>query len=380
MRGYKIFGGGSYSYGNNLRSNEFIPVRVVDVILDDNHPEYSKYGYSSSIGAIKYAPVDNTVNAEDPKVLNVAYPISSTIRTLPLKNEIVLLISAPDQEIQDNRSTGMTVYYTTIVSIWNHPYHNKIPNIVNQPDSKDTSGFPEKDNINPLQPFPGDVLVEGRLGQSIRLGGSQARKNKLTDGGNNGDPFTIISNGQKEVGDGSQHIVEDINADAASIYLVSNHTVPILPSRINYTSLRNKPPYPQQYRGSQVIINGGRLVFNSKDESILLSSKKDFHASGEYIGLDATKELALEGEKIYLGAEALGEFEPVPKGDTLVNILLRMARVLDGIGTAFQNSMVNSNPPSKDLSLVSEAQTIIQSMNGIKSDIQKIKSKKVFTE
>ena len=32
--------------------------RVVDIILDDEHPEYAKYGYSDSIGLIKYSALN----------------------------------------------------------------------------------------------------------------------------------------------------------------------------------------------------------------------------------------------------------------------------------------------------------------------------------
>jgi hypothetical protein len=252
---YKNFGGGTPSPLKSRFLNTLVAVRVKDVILDDTHPEYRKLGESNSIGAIKYALLDRDINTENTADLYVAYPISSTIRTLPLKNEIVFIIQAPNMDISNIKGTSMYTYYTTIVSLWNHPTHNKAPKDYGDRDLQDNSGFPDIDNVNPLQPFPGDVLVEGRLGQSIRLGGSLFNKNTLTDGSNNGEPFTLISNGQKEVGNGIQPITEDINKDASSIYLVSNHTIPIIQSRTKVESISRKPNFAQNYKGSQVIIN-----------------------------------------------------------------------------------------------------------------------------
>ena len=40
---------------SNTDTNKDFIGRVVDIILDDEHPEYAKYGYSDSIGLIKYS-------------------------------------------------------------------------------------------------------------------------------------------------------------------------------------------------------------------------------------------------------------------------------------------------------------------------------------
>ena len=58
--------------------------------------------------------------------------------------------------------------------------------------------FEEQDNINPLQPFPGDVLIEGRHANTIRLGGTKHEENPLVDDSNNGKPYNIIRIGQTD--------------------------------------------------------------------------------------------------------------------------------------------------------------------------------------
>lgn len=376
---YSNFGSPNYNYRKVLRNNELIPVRVVDTIMDETHPEYNIYGGPNSIGAIKYTFLDRTVNTNDTTTLNIAYPASSTIRTLPLKNEIVFIIQGPDSDITEVKGTSAFTYYVSIISVWNHPTHNKAPKEGDNSPPDDRYGFPNIEDVNPLQPFPGDVLMEGRLGQSIRLGGAKFTSNILTDSSNNGQPFIILSNGQKDVGNGSQHIIEDVNEDASSIYLTSNHKVPILQVKDKYESIKSKPVLADKYKGSQIIINSGRLFFNAKEESIGFASKKSFTITTEVIGLDAETELGLDAKKIHLGSNALRELEPVPKGDTLANILDRIVQVLDQIGTGFANSFIPS-PGGPDIGLTGQAATIKQLTSGIKSDIKTIKSKKVFTE
>ena len=72
-------------------------------------------------------------------------------------------------------------------------------------------------------PFEGDMILEGRFGNSIRFGSSNPRgKNEWSENDSEGEPITIISNGQ---GSTEYTPLEDINNDASSIYLTSNHNI-----------------------------------------------------------------------------------------------------------------------------------------------------------
>lgn len=376
------FGATNVNQPSGVSNTGLTPVRVVDIILDETHPEYAKYGSSNSVGAIKYTYVDRQISIQDTQALPVAFPISSTIRTLPLKNEIVFITQGPSPDASNVRATDTYAYYTTIISIWNHPLHNQSPDI--KTGNKELGyDFPNRNNINPLQPFPGDVLVEGRLGQSIRLGGSIFSKNILTTSENNGDPFTIISNGQKNIGNGLDHIVEDINEDDASIYLTSNHSIPLKQSRDKNESLKRKPTRAEDYKGKQVVIAGGRIIFDAKDENIGFYSKDIFHVSAESIGLDAITELGLDANKIHLGKEALKELEPVIKGDALEFLLYDLLTLITSIGTSMQSASSLSGGPVLNMNV--EGPTIIREAARLKSLINpggasSIKSKKVYTE
>lgn len=382
---YKNFGSNSIERSISKKSTQGLtPVRVVDIILDDNHPEYAKYGYSQSIGAIKYTRLDRTIDTSDTEKLQIAYPASSTLKTLPVKNEIVLITQAPNPESTGERSTSSYVFYTTIVALWNHPAHNKAPSSKDNVNEEDRYGFPDVTNINPLQPFPGDVLVEGRLGQSIRLGGAGHVYNPLTAQDNNGSPFILLSSGQKDVGNGVQHITEDINEDPSSIYLISNHKVPLIQARSKQESIKTKTALANNYKGSQVIINSGRLFFNAKDENIGFASKGIFTVSSDSIGLDADREIGLDAKKIYLGARATREAEPVIKGDQLEFMLSTLFQLIDVIGQSMRDSITARG--DSDLALKTDANVVLELNKILKRQINPgqptsfLKSRKVFTE
>jgi len=132
-----------------------------------------------------------------------------------------------------------------------------------------------------MQPFPGDLIFEGRQGQSVRFTGYKSKKNIFVDDSNNGKPLLIISNGQESVGNGYDHIIEDIDKDSSSIYLTSDHKIKLTQSRDKYDSLNRKPKKANEYKGSQVLINSGRLIFNSKEEDINFTSNNFFSVSGK---------------------------------------------------------------------------------------------------
>lgn len=373
---------GYYSEGKISR-NGLIPVRVLDVILDKDHPEYAKYGKSAAIGAIKWSRVDTKVDVEDIKTLPIAYPINSNIRQLPLKNEIVLLQQAPHHILETkvgSKKDFSETYYTTIVGVWNNSNHNAAPD---EGEKLNLGGeFNENSNIKPLQPFSGDIILAGRQGQSIRMSGASSTSNKLTTSENKDQPFTVLVNGQHKEGE-EEFIVEDINKDDTSIYLTSNHKVPLEQARDKRLGFKTKPILAKNYTGAQVLINGGRLYFNAKDEDIHFTSKGAFGVSSSHIGLDAVDYIGLDANKIYLGSDALKEeVEPVIKGNELELLLKELLDEIKALGLVFSSS------PTGDIlaiGLQKRSKTLLKRMERLTSRINpygpsKLKSKKVFTE
>ena len=84
-----------------------IPARVVDIILDDTHPEWTDQGEMEALGAIKFRLIGEDQSEEDPLELDTAFPLSTNFKIYPLLNEIVMLYTLPDllRDGGDERAT-----------------------------------------------------------------------------------------------------------------------------------------------------------------------------------------------------------------------------------------------------------------------------------
>jgi len=343
-------------------SNKLTPVRVVDVILDETHPNFKELGEWNSIGTIKYELINFL--SEETANTKIAKPLLANTKTFPLKNEIVFLIAFPNTNSLGNLTDDEIFYYLNVVSLWNHPHHNAYPNPLNSNtisesqrkdyksiedgnvgrvtdkstdinlnSSNDSGGkFKEKTNIHPILPFTGDNIFEGRFGNSIRLGSTiksnSQYKNNWSTSGNEGDPIIVIRNGQpaNASDEGWLPVVENINSDLSSIYFTSTQKLPINVSSTNYTGIRNEyiPVFPQSYNFPQVVLNSSRLLLNSTTDSILLSSKKVISLSAiEDIGLSSRGNISLSSKGIRLGGSEANE--SLMMGDSFItqfNVLL----------------------------------------------------------
>ena len=197
-------------------------------------------------------------------------------------NELVLLITTYDKEIYD--VVGQTTYYLPHVNIWNHPHHNALPTTLFETNEQNTNDyqrteagisrqvtdgstdidlgryFHEKMDIKPLLPYEGDMILEGRFGNSIRLGSTvkeqkdeklipKENQNNWSDSeeGTTGDPIIIIRNGQTvETEDkGWIHTTEKIDTDDSSIYLTSTQKLTnFIVASDNDQSYHAKPTEP----------------------------------------------------------------------------------------------------------------------------------------
>ena len=369
-----------------------VAARVKDIILDENHKEYERYNRTESIGVIKYELIGGAKRQDDTFNLPEAYPLNTSVKTFPLLNEIVILVSAPDIGVISEsgekilqRQSNSRVYYSTIVNAWNLVNNNSSPSYY---ENQLNLGFEiEEQKINPLKPSPGDILIQGRLGQSIRFTGYKHLNNPLVGSSNNGRPLTIIRNGQQKESDKQKFINEDINKDESSIYLASDHLVPLKPATKKHLGIKLPPQEQEYYKGNQVLINSGRLVFNSKDDDILLSSKNIIGLTGEYVSIDGKESLGLDADKIWLGDKAKIETEPVILGDQLELWLLDLLNALQSFADSAATAATVSQDPipllnTEGIALKKVLTTLLSKINpgGQEGKKSVLKSKKVFTE
>jgi hypothetical protein len=383
-----MFSGNSY-IKNNFNSNTsqavsniFIPVRVLGIVLDESHPLFSYLGGWNALGTIQYEIVSQPIIGvfnESNKDISRALPATPNLKNYPLINEIVYILSLPNTEIGNNNNSSIS-YYFNLTSLWNHPHHNAYPSIANEPSppqQKDylqtTAGsvvtavnnptqiflgktFKERSNIHPLLPFEGDVIYEGRWGNSIRLGSTvKDTPNSWSSTGGNGDPITIIRNGQgTQTPEGWIPIIEDTSTDNSSIYLTSTQNVPILASSISYVSYPDgqQPTSPKNYAGKQIILDSGRLVFNTYEDHLLLSSAKSINLnSQESVNID-TRKFITQADQIFLGKEDLAT-EPLLLGDTTVNLLKDLISALKSLSDTLKTAQTVPAVPGIPLSIPS---------------------------
>jgi hypothetical protein len=382
---------GNDSTPPSIKGKEILYARVLDIILDNTHPRFKEYGEWNGIGTVFFDSVQFPFAVD---TNNIAIPLFSNHKFYPLINELVPIVFLASWDSQTNTSLT-TAYYLPPINIWNSQHHNAVPDSTKQPKDNTTSDyedagdgsardirrvndestdidlgpkFNEQINTHPLQFFPGDNLLEGRWGNSIRLG------SYINNNTNN--PNVLIRNGQPSniSSDSWVPITEDINKDQSSIYLTSNQKINIEVSSKNYNSYNELPTSPKEYDKTQIILNSGRLLFNTTDNDILLSSKKSINLNSiNSINID-TKNFIINSEQIYLGNKAATE--PLLKGNITVT---QLSSLIDTLIQFF--TIYGSEPPNAKVGSTPLAGTsIVGNLNAIKSVLEtQSKSKSNFT-
>jgi len=380
--------------------HEVRAVRVLSIVLDASHPRFKELGEWNGLGVIEFEDVINPLPS--PSLL-IARPLQGNSKNLPLVNEIVYIISLPNTDIASISSNTIS-YYINTVSLWNHPHHNAFPTSPNnlpptqQKDYAQTAlgnvrritdqsteiflgkTFKERSNIHPLLPFEGDIIYEGRWGNSIRVGSTVKNTiNNWSTTGSNGDPITIIRNGQGiQTEEGWVPTVEDINNDDSSIYTTSTQQIPLQASSTSYLSYKNNPPKtPNEYAGKQILLNSGRLVFNTTLDHILLSSKKSINLNAqESINIDTPILTLQTSEKIYLGSK--NATESVLKGDSTIAVLNDLINNLSAFLTICSTA-VSTAPNTQLVPLNTAANNFLPQLLKIQGNLEALKSNTVKT-
>jgi len=357
--------------------------RVYDIVLDESHPDYK---FHKTIGAIRYNVFDDDTFKENAQNLYTAFPYDSTVRTLPLKGEVVEILGGPKDE-EDRTDSEYKTYYGRVVSGWNAVNHNSLPQGDTEEKVETDLGEDIQElRVNQLYPNQGDILIDGRTGNSIRLGGYKGTKSLIADKSSDTNPYIIINNGRINKPDTLLPVSEDINKDLSSIYIVSDHLVPLEQSRKKLTSNVEKTINTDKYKGNQIILNSGRLVFNSKEEDIILTSKESLTISSKDVNIDGEDYISIDAKKIYLGENAMiadtqqGTPEPVVLGHQLDDFLSQLLDELNRLANSFDKLAAPGNvvPIMKSASMSLKSR--VNSLRGFLKDSgpSRIKSDKVF--
>ena len=302
---------------SNSSSNKFYELElaeVIDIIYDDDHPDFPKddkdYSY---IGAVKCRLIQSQYNSPD-KMCGWVRPLDSQIKQYPLKGEYVVVAYYIGQ-----------AYYTTNLNLLGSSNNNALPflsisklsvekgkkddydqiSVTGKPkpaselgdDFKLGDEFKNDDLVRNLQHYEGDISFNGRFGQSIRFGSNkQATKLNEDIEVKEDSPNIIMRAGNMDRSDISdpknKPIDEDINKDASSFWLVSDQELPLEPASKDGKQ-HNKAPgrlgekgsykdenmaqgknkldkkvdfgNDSKYEGKQIFLNTDRIVFNAKE-------------------------------------------------------------------------------------------------------------------
>lgn len=385
-------------------NSNIFAVRVRHIILDETTETkvFNEYGGWSSIGCIFFDKINEPNPNPQFTTDNFARPLFPNQSAIPLKNEIVYVMTMPNSSIQENVNE-VDYYYFQSVNIWGSTHHNAIPNPINNNDTipesqtqdyqqtetgnvrRVTDGgtdidlgdtFEEKLEVRNLLPYEGDYIYQGRWGNTIRLGSTVTDAtipNTWSSAGDNGDPIMILKNGQHdEDTDPWVPQVEDINTDLSSIYLTSTQALPIEVASKKYDSYFSAPTSTNKFDSEQVVINSGRILFNSKTDNILLSSFDTINLNSlNSLNVDTPKTI-IQSREIYLGDKYATE--PVILGNTFLTDFEDLLKKLVKMSKSLQTP-ISEFPPKKPVAtLIPDATSVLLQSQKMIGNIRKYKS------
>jgi hypothetical protein len=322
------------------------------------------------------AEILDDIKLKGNNIIPEVYPLDPNSKNYPLVNETVVVVALANKDFQNNYNR-LTFYYLNTINLWNNqqanpipsPQQNILPNTQNkgyiQVESTNNPNKPSQGSntvfspgyyfnsdiiANPTYPYEGDYIIDGRFGNSIRFGntvpnGTTFVNNNWSSGSQTllGNPITILTNQKHTQQPSYNSITEDINLDGSSIYLTSTQKIPLEASSTSYSSYSSNPPIkPNEYSGKQLILNSGRLVFNSTEDHILLSSIKTVNINAiNGFNVDSPQSVIQSNSVLLGGAQAT---EPVLKGDTTINILVDLVNQLQALTIALQTVTPTGGP------------------------------------
>ena len=347
-------------------SVQIIPGEVKEVIYNEDDIEDRDELSNRDIGCIRVSTFEGF---ELPSVW--IYPLDPNIKNFPIFGELVHIICIGEQ-----------AYYTIPLNIKRSSNNNAVIGIT------DTSGLKPKiksktvENVikqfkpiatRPTRMIPGDIVFEGREGQSIKLGKNKPviKDNKPTE------PKPVIklrvSNDDKDLSKRFQPKSEDLIDDAASIYMIQNEEIKLAPARIVYN---DETVTPSTHKGKQIFIDSDKLIFNTKTGT----GNNIGIYSGHQLNITSKGETKIIGQNIYIGdakRKGNGGFaEPAVLGEALCNLLYYMALTMESAGLSLQNAQGIGNfgmPSVHPAENASGASIASLFASGGRFDLQKLK-------
>jgi hypothetical protein len=306
------------SFGEQYES---IGAEVMEVIYKDDKV--------TQLYAIRAKPLDGRTVSIDSKTINIitARPINVHLTAMPIVGEVVKLYYAPSDKASGS-GDSLEIYFDTIVNLTSKTNHAGLPKVGHtdagggnaagyqtvaaggtSPSGKAEldKNFQEDKKAEPLQPYVGDLLFQGRYGNAIRFSSTNTKgsysKPQPWKEGTTGDPILVLRN-SKGKGSGEKFIAEEFMKDDATITLTSTQDIKFSPSSQAQQALKNRK-INKDFKGKQAYIISGRIVLNSFENEISLYSKNGVSLSSQTnVTIDSKQVTEINGSRINLGTNA----------------------------------------------------------------------------
>jgi hypothetical protein len=270
-----------------------------------------------------------TISDSIDRVYDNVRPLTSNLVQIPLRGEHVVIVKGLRQE-SDLSERKYDWYYIGTYSIQSKINNNLLPGVTTK-IVKDNPGFRDVP-VAALYPFIGDYFMQGRWGNTIRLGSSidsnieyNVNPTWSDIDTNTGNPIIILSNRPQTR---RQYTTESINSDYSGLWLTSTQDLEFkLSSQLRQTNKFN----------SQCVAFADRIVLTSKTDVIALDGKTAIELNAPIIstGVSKNKEGILHSTVII---QALTELVGIlsagtAKGDSLL-LASRLSSVLTKLNQA----------------------------------------------
>tara|TARA_B100001564_G_scaffold355767_1_gene368679 strand:+ start:1615 stop:2856 length:1242 start_codon:yes stop_codon:yes gene_type:complete len=343
---------------------QFIPGIVIDVATNfesaatDNKPRNLN-------GIIAKAHLGDNKPLAAGTANTVYYPLFRGMVDVPTKGDPVLLCQF-----------GGVNYYMGPINTMNNPNFN--PDHMNKPEPNRnpfrkkrtiaeklglSKGFgllpfkrlqkPYNDKLDKneksFKDIPGDMVFEGRFGNSIRLGSR------------NINPYLMISNGRsvtntiESTKDGAiftmtqsgtirEHFAKEYKkeGDGDNIQIILDPFVLASDTIEDANRLIGGDKYNYDFNKPQVLLSSDRITFNSTNDSIILSSKiNTILGAGNNIDIISNGSTTIETGNLFLGNQSKEKKEPFVLGtqlklflEELIDIISPAAGLVQGVPVA----------------------------------------------
>lgn len=443
---------------------QFEPAIVIDIVLDDRHPAFLN-GALGKITVPNESPPDyrgKTPSVDDPDYFSIgialirfcyshekfereslvwAVPMDPNMSALPVLHEVVHVVKIFDKFYYTNPVNTKNSNHISSDFRYEQTYGKKLSVDIGDVNSR-LDSFPGKSpmgfngtlgnyfkfnpKIRKLKRYEGDVVIEGRNGESIRF--SSYDSNREIDSGNHpiyqdggGNPSVLIRNRQRLLSQMESqkihpllpeipqitgsineknyggYIEEDINHDGSSIHITSGKTESKFRTTCYKRLFSKSSPEEQpafnptnsttfnfpKLNGDQVVINSDRLLFSSRFGETFHFSKKRYSVvtdseftvdSHEQLVLNTNSKIVLNSPAIYLG-EYNSTGEPALLGQTTVNWLYDLCNWLLEHTHFYSHSHPGAGGASPDKT---QTPVQVQKLVALRDSLHTLMSRRVF--